>query len=202
MSFVHLRTHTEFSVVDGTLRIDDAAAAARADGQGAGHHRPRQPVRRRQVLQGLPQRASSRFSAPMSGWSRCPRPASKPPSRLLLLVQDKRGYLNLCELLARAWAQRAAQPGLVKWDWLREHGDGLIALSGADAGAVGRRCWPATGRARARAVAQRWRRCSRALLHRAAARRPARQRGHVRAAVPLAARAAACRWWPRTRCSS
>jgi hypothetical protein len=35
MSFVHLRTHTEYSVVDGTLRIDDAAAAARADGQGA-----------------------------------------------------------------------------------------------------------------------------------------------------------------------
>ena len=33
--FVHLRTHTEFSVVDGTLRIDDAVAAARADGQGA-----------------------------------------------------------------------------------------------------------------------------------------------------------------------
>jgi DNA polymerase-3 subunit alpha len=35
MSFVHLRTHTEYSVVDGTLRIDAAAAAARADGQGA-----------------------------------------------------------------------------------------------------------------------------------------------------------------------
>ena len=35
MHFVHLRTHTEFSVVDGMLRIDDAAAAARADGQGA-----------------------------------------------------------------------------------------------------------------------------------------------------------------------
>ena len=26
MPFVHLRTHTEFSVVDGTLRVDDAAA--------------------------------------------------------------------------------------------------------------------------------------------------------------------------------
>ena len=35
MSFVHLRSHTEFSVVDGTLRIDAAAKAARADGQGA-----------------------------------------------------------------------------------------------------------------------------------------------------------------------
>ena len=35
MAFVHLRTHTEFSVVDGTLRIDDAAAAAAKDGQVA-----------------------------------------------------------------------------------------------------------------------------------------------------------------------
>ena len=35
MAFVHLRTHTEFSVVDGTLRIDEAIGAAAADGQGA-----------------------------------------------------------------------------------------------------------------------------------------------------------------------
>ncbi len=35
MAFVHLRTHTEFSVVDGTLRIDDLAKAAKADDQVA-----------------------------------------------------------------------------------------------------------------------------------------------------------------------
>ena len=35
MPFVHLRTHTEFSVVDGTLRIDDAAAAAKAQEESA-----------------------------------------------------------------------------------------------------------------------------------------------------------------------
>ncbi len=35
MAFVHLRVHTEYSVVDGTLRIDEAVAAAAADGQGA-----------------------------------------------------------------------------------------------------------------------------------------------------------------------
>ncbi len=35
MSFVHLRTHTEFSVVDGTLRVADAVASARADAQVA-----------------------------------------------------------------------------------------------------------------------------------------------------------------------
>ena len=35
MAFVHLRTHTEFSVVDGTLRIDEAARAAAQDRQVA-----------------------------------------------------------------------------------------------------------------------------------------------------------------------
>ena len=33
--FVHLRLHTEFSVVDGTNRIDDSIAAAAAAGQPA-----------------------------------------------------------------------------------------------------------------------------------------------------------------------
>ena len=35
MAFVHLRTHTEFSVVDGTLRIDELVGAAAGDGQAA-----------------------------------------------------------------------------------------------------------------------------------------------------------------------
>ena len=33
--FVHLRLHSEFSIVDGTVRIDDAVAAAVADAQPA-----------------------------------------------------------------------------------------------------------------------------------------------------------------------
>ena len=33
--------------------------------------------------------------------------ADKNPSRLLLLVQNKQGYLNLCEMLARAWTRNA-----------------------------------------------------------------------------------------------
>ena len=34
-AFVHLRLHSEFSIADGTLRIDDAIAAAAADGMPA-----------------------------------------------------------------------------------------------------------------------------------------------------------------------
>jgi DNA polymerase-3 subunit alpha len=35
MTFVHLRAHTEYSVVDGTLRVDALVKAASKDGQPA-----------------------------------------------------------------------------------------------------------------------------------------------------------------------
>ena len=79
MSFVHLRTHTEFSVVDGSLRIDDAVAAAAADGQAAlaitdlanlfGAIKFYSAAR---IV------ASSPSSVPTSGWS--PKAARRPPA--------------------------------------------------------------------------------------------------------------------------
>src|SRR4029079_9031093 len=33
--FVHLRVHSEFSIADGIVRLDDVVKAAAADGQGA-----------------------------------------------------------------------------------------------------------------------------------------------------------------------
>ncbi|MGN5479027.1 PHP domain-containing protein [Cupriavidus basilensis] len=67
------------------------------------------------------------------------------PARLLLLVQDRIGYLNLCTPLSRAWlsnqhrGRAEIEPG-----WFEEPGEGgqplatgLIALSGAMGGDVG-----------------------------------------------------------------
>jgi DNA polymerase-3 subunit alpha len=141
MSFVHLRTHSEYSVVDGTLRIDAAAAAARADGQGA------LAISDLNNLFGAVKFYSAcrgKGVKPILGADVLLEPASqapggdRQPSRLLLLVQNTAGYLNLCELLARAWVHNAQRAqAWLKWEWLEELGGGLIALSGADAGAVG-----------------------------------------------------------------
>ncbi|MFM6992960.1 MAG: DNA polymerase III subunit alpha, partial [Rhodoferax sp.] len=59
-------------------------------------------------------------------------------SRMVLLVQNRQGYLNLSELLARAYTQNVvkSQP-VVKLAWLKELHEGLIVLSGAQAGPVG-----------------------------------------------------------------
>jgi DNA polymerase-3 subunit alpha len=137
MAFVHLRTHTEFSVVDGTLRIDEAVAAAVADQQGA------LAITDLSNLFGAVKfyvAARKRGIKPIIGadlWLE-PEGGEKSPSRLLVLLQGRQGYLHLCELLSRAWLQNEQRGlALVKWAWLAELGEGLIALSGAENGAVG-----------------------------------------------------------------
>jgi len=187
MPFVHLRTHTEFSVVDGTLRIDDAAALAHADGQ---------------VALGITD-LNNLFGA-VKFYSACrklgvkpiigadvlmePEGSDKQPSRLLLLVQNAQGYLNLSELLARAWTRNAQRAqAWLKWEWLAELAPGLIALSGADAGAVGAALL-AGDAARARTAAERLAAMfpGRFYIEVQRAGLPTHE-AHVRAAVPLAA---------------
>ena len=141
MPFVHLRTHTEYSVVDGTLRIDDAAAAAKADSQAAlaitdlsnlfGAVKFYKACRGKGVKPIIGVDVYLEPDPAVSG-------SDKQASRLMLLAQDRTGYLNLCELLGRAWVQNAQRAqAWVKWEWLAERGAGLIALSGADLGVVG-----------------------------------------------------------------
>jgi DNA polymerase-3 subunit alpha len=138
--FVHLRLHTEFSVVDGTNRIDEVVQAAAADGQPAlaitdlnnlfgavkfykeARGKGVKPVLGVEVfLEGLGSDANA-FT------------------RIVLLVQNTEGYLHLSELLARAWTQnvgRGQAQAVVKLAWLEELQGGLIALSGAQAGPLG-----------------------------------------------------------------
>jgi len=190
MAFVHLRTHTEFSVVDGTLRIEEVAAAAKADGQ---------------VALGITD-LSNLFGAikfykacrgkgvkPLIGvdvWmDPLPDAADRVPTRLALLVQDKQGYLNLSELLGRSWTKNVQRAqAWVRWDWLEELGGGLIALSGADLGVVGQALLGGDV-ARAEAAARELARIfpGRFYLELQRAALPTHE-AHVRATVPLAAR--------------
>ena len=136
--FVHLRLHTEFSVVDSTIRVDAAAEMACADGQGA-----------------LAITDLNNLFATVKFYRACRDLGVKPlvgaevsleglgadaaqGSRIVLLVQNAQGYLNLSELLARAHTQNGAKAQItVRWQWLAELHEGLICLSGAQAGPVG-----------------------------------------------------------------
>jgi len=136
--FVHLRLHTEFSVVDGTTRIDEIVKAAARDAQ------PALAITDLSNLFGAVKfykEARKRGVKPLIGaeiWLEGLGKDSAALSRIVLLVQNTQGYLNLSELLARAWTQNADKPqASVKLAWLRELNEGLIALSGAQAGPVG-----------------------------------------------------------------
>ena len=193
MPFVHLRTHSEYSVVDGTLRVDDAAAAAKADGQPAlAITDPVQPVRRAVKFY---KACRGKGVKPIIGADIFVEPEQAIPgstpvaSRLLLLVQNRQGYLNLCELLARGWVQNAQRAqAWITW--------GLAGRAGWRVDRPVRRrpgrggpgpCWPATPSA-PRAVAQRLSGLfpGRFYIELQRAGLPQHE-PHVRAAVPLAA---------------
>lgn len=138
--FVHLRLHTEFSVVDGTNRIDEVVKAAAADGQ------PSLAITDLNNLFGAVKfykEARGKGVKPVLGTEVFVEGLGAEPgalTRIVLLVQNKEGYLNLSELLARAWTQnvgRGQSQAACKLAWLEELQGGLIALSGAQAGPLG-----------------------------------------------------------------
>ena len=144
--FVHLRLHSEYSIVDGLVRIDDVIKAAVKD---------KQPALAITDLANLfamvkfYKGARSKGVKPIAGcdaWITNDADRDK-PSRLLLLVKNRKGYLQLCELLAQAWLSNQHRGRAeIRFEWLQalfeadqKTGEqpGLIVLSGAHFGDVG-----------------------------------------------------------------
>ena len=189
--FIHLRLHSEFSVVDGTCRIDDAVAAAAQNGQ------PALALTDLNNLFGAVKFYRAALKAgvqPILGAEvlledLVPPAKDRPTPRVLLLVQNQQGYLNLCELLSRGWlAASNKDQATVQWAWLQELAEGLILLAGAQAGPVGQALLQGDA-ARASEVALQ---LASAFPHRfyIELQRAGRadDEAHVAAAVPLAAR--------------
>jgi DNA polymerase-3 subunit alpha len=136
--FTHLRLHTEFSIVDGLVRVDDIVKAAVKDGQPA---MAITDLANLFALIKFYKGARGKGVKPIAGcdaWITNDADREK-PSRLLLLVKNRKGYLQLCELLTQAWLtnlHRGRAEIRVEWLEALEPG-GLIALSGAHSGDVG-----------------------------------------------------------------
>ncbi len=140
--FVHLRLHSEYSIVDGLVRIDEIIDAAAKDAQ------PAVALTDLSNLFGLIKfykAARKQGIKPIAGcdvWITNDADRDK-PSRLLLLVRKNQGYHNLCELLTKAWLENQYKGRAeVRREWLRDlkraSGDtGMIALSGAMMGDIG-----------------------------------------------------------------
>src|SRR5437764_450649 len=136
--FVHLRMHSEYSVTDGIVRIEQAVKRAAADGMPALALTDAANLFGMVKFYGAARAAGVKPIVGADCWVQYETDRDK-PHRVLLLCASRAGYRKLCELLSRAWLrnQHRAKAEIAR-GWLQENGtDGLIALSAAAAGDVG-----------------------------------------------------------------
>ncbi len=137
--FVHLRLHTEYSLIDSVVRVPELVDAVAAAAM------PAIAVTDQSNLFAMVKfyrAALARGVKPIVGVDLLVHEAGERqlPSRLTLLCQSQAGYGNVTRLVSRAYleGQKRGLP-TVDRSWLsRENVDGLIALSCAAEGDVGR----------------------------------------------------------------
>jgi DNA polymerase-3 subunit alpha len=149
-TFTHLRVHSEYSIVDGLVRIDDLVAAAVKDQQPA---LAVTDLANAFALVRFYKAARGKGIKPIVGvdaWITNDENRDK-PFRLLILCKNKTGYLQLCELLSKAWLTNQYKGRAeIRVEWLEAlatsvstlepevpQSNALIVLSGAQFGDIG-----------------------------------------------------------------
>ncbi|GAB6140913.1 DNA polymerase III subunit alpha [Methylosoma difficile] len=137
-AFVHLRLHSEFSLVDGIVKIKPLAkrllelkmpAVAITDHVNLF------------ALVKFYKTASSQGIKPIAGADVLVVNPDDPvtPFRMTLLVKNQLGYTTLTELISKAYQEGQHQGvPMLQRNWLVANHDGLIALSGAMEGDIGK----------------------------------------------------------------
>ena len=135
--FVHLRLHSEYSLVDGLVRIKPLAAKA------ADMAMPAVALTDFNNFFGLIKFYKASQAAgvkPIVGADLLvlDEDGEGSPTQLVLLAADQQGYKNLTNLISKAYqhGQRMGVP-TIKRSWLPEFSQGLIALSGGRKGEIG-----------------------------------------------------------------
>ena len=137
-TFVHLRIHSEFSLVDGIVKIKPLVKSL------AGLHMPAAAVTDHANLFALVKfykAAISQGIKPIAGADVLIFNPEEPaaPNRLTLLVKSRAGYITLMELLSKGYQEGQHQGvPMLKHEWLAANHDGLLALSGAMNGDIGK----------------------------------------------------------------
>ena len=153
--FVHLRLHTEFSLIDGLVRIPTLMGEVAAQGM------PAVAVTDATNFYGLikaykaAQRAGLKLIVGVDLWVEDADDRDR-PKPLSLLAMNEQGYQNLTLLISRAWreGQYHGSPRIER-DWLDTHAEGVLALSGGCQGEFGQLLINGHD-AEARASLQRW----------------------------------------------
>ncbi len=139
MSFVHLHVHTEFSISDSIIRVDDLVRRAHEFGMPAIGVADRDNIFSAVKVYKTCLKYGIKPILGVEALVRNPDDTGKPFS-LVLVCQNMQGYRTLCELLTRARREgKSLGVASIPHSWLNEGTDGLIALSGAQSGEIGQR---------------------------------------------------------------
>jgi DNA polymerase-3 subunit alpha len=136
-AFVHLRVHTEYSLVNGTVRVKPLVKSVAETGM------PAVAVTDQCNLFSMVKFYRAAMAAgvkPIVGvdlWV-AGNSSGSSATRLVLLCKSRAGYLNLTRLVSRSYTegQHRGIP-VLELDWLEGNSAGLIALSGGTAGDIG-----------------------------------------------------------------
>ncbi|MGQ9426271.1 DNA polymerase III subunit alpha [Gilvimarinus sp. F26214L] len=135
--FVHLRLHTDYSLVDGIAQIKPLVNRL------AELEMPACAITDECNFYGLIKfykAAQSKGIKPICGsdFLLAGPDRESPPTRFTLLAMDQKGYRNITQLISRAY-QHGQHMGVatVERSWVTEHSEGVIALSGAKFGDIG-----------------------------------------------------------------
>jgi DNA polymerase-3 subunit alpha len=137
--FVHLHVHSEYSVVDATLRVKSAISNA------AGHEQPALALTDQMNMFALVKFYSAAIGAgikPIIGSDLLIEAEDGNVFKVVALCQNDQGYLNLSHLISMAYLKNQKivatemQP-LIKQEWLKAYNEGLIILSGGKDGDIG-----------------------------------------------------------------
>ena len=144
MSFVHLHVHTEYSLLDGCCRIPALVKRVKELGQDA------VAITDHGVMYGAvdfykackaegikPIIGCEVYVAPRTRFDKV-HELDAQARHLILLCRNEEGYRNLCHMVSKSFTEGFYIKPRVDKDLLREHHEGLIALSACLAGAIPR----------------------------------------------------------------
>ncbi len=138
--FIHLRNHSEFSLVDGLLGIKPMVNRIRD------LEMPAVALSDKNNFYGLVKFQKIAHNAgikPIFGsdliWFSDQDEGLESPFVITLLAQNQLGYKNLLKLISKAYQQGQTVHGAsLRQSWIKAHSEGLIALSGGIEGDIGK----------------------------------------------------------------
>ena len=137
ISLVLLRLHTEYSLVDGLVRVKPLVKAVTGAGMPAVAVTDQSNMCSLVKFYKAAQGAGIKPICGADIWL-ASRDEDGPLSRLTLLAMNSQGYRNLTELVSRGWTEGQRNDQIIiEREWVKHAADALIALSGAKEGEIG-----------------------------------------------------------------